>query len=479
MIFCGLLLAALLVALAVLDSLRILLHLYVLAGLALLLFAFNEIATEWLTKWAVRQRIVLLDARWKASVARGSMFYLLSVVGLDQYSTTLFSVLWLCSLVPLLCLPFTAVYPGTLPAGAALAAVVATFAGAFSPSMGIPLALAMGTLAVWRIHRARTRAQKPEVVKTEEEAELERVPGWQRGLLSVAQVLFTAVSIAVSVYWVMLSMNPFWASESEVSKYGPLHRFPPAVSLHVRRVAGVADLEPFRHEPWATPLVIKPNVCTTSSENVQLCHDYDCLVSYVTDLQARAGPEKAKQLSWVVQDYCPAQEAVVFYYRYPYFRRGAIKNIGVRRPAIHTADEQGAALQAKYFPTSYEEGSAAMTAFFDGLADRIPGFSGGRFDVMLEGGLEAAQRGQGIRVLETNIFPLGCIEEKGSGDTWWEATRQSARRLRTTLMQFWFGAYHILSGRQRSLPVLASKVPQLVRRFELCNHNHENLWAVP
>lgn len=477
MIVGGLLLAIQLVVLAALDSLRILVHLYVFAGITLLLFALNEVVVDWITKWAGRRKAVLLDARWKAYVALGSVFYLLSAVGLDQYSTTLFSVLWLCSLVPLLCLLFMAAYPGTLPAGAAVAALVATFAGVFSLWMGISLALALGLFAFWRIRDARSKAMRPDLLKTEEEAGLEQIPSWQRGLLSVGQVLFTAVSIAVSVYWVMLSMNPFWASEPEVSKYGPLHRFPPAVSLHVHRVATVDDLEPLKDGPW--PRVIKPNVCTTSSTNVQLCRDYDCLVNYITDLKAKAGPEKAKQLSWVVQDYCHAQEAVVFYYRYPYFRHGSIKNIGIRRPAIHTGDSNGAALQAKYFPMRYEEGSAAMTAFFDGLADRIPGFSGGRFDVMLEAGLEAAQRGEGIRVLETNIFPLGCIEEKGSGATWWEGTCQSARRLRTTLLQLWFGAYHILSGRQRSLPVIAAKVPQLVRRFELCDHNFETLWAVP
>lgn len=481
-LFCFLLLGILMIVLAVLDSMRILFHLYVFAMITAILVLLNEAAIKSINKWALRRKTVLLDTRWKAYLALGSMFYLLSVVSLDQYSTTLFSVLWLSSLVPLLCLPFTGVYPGTVSAVLVLVTVVATCLSILNVTIGILLALILAIFTFWQIKKGLSQSQQLELMKREEEVELERMPRWKRSLLSVTYLVFTGLSIAIIVYWIMLSMNYFWAFESEVSKYGPLHRFPKPVSLHVRRVASVADLEPFRHTPWSMPLVIKPNVCTTSSTNVQLCQDYACLSHYITELQELAGPQKASQLSWVIQDYCAAQEAVVFYYRYPYWRRGSIKNIGIRKQATHTArtaDIKGDALQAKYFPVLYYEGSAAMTAFFDSLANRIPGFSGGRFDIMLEDGLEAAQKGEGIRVLETNIFPLGCIDEKANGDTWWSAIRQSVRRYRTALLQMWFGAYNILSGRQRFFPVLLAKVPRLFRRYQLCDHNHENLWAVP
>ncbi|OQR89581.1 hypothetical protein ACHHYP_06193 [Achlya hypogyna] len=285
-------------------------------------------------------------------------------------------------------------------------------------------------------------------------------------------LLATTVTVGAACFgiWVVLSMNPFWLRANEVSKFDALHYLDPDATLDATRIGSRADLQQwYAAAPRQFPYVIKPNVCTTSSAGVRLCHDVACLETYVA--QREATGTRQDDTSWVIQKAATGLEAVVFFYKYPYGGRGEIKTIGLRDKSREEGAD-GNDLRANYFTSNGEHlRTDAFLEYFRNITDHFPGYSGGRFDVILES--EAlAREGRGIGVVEVNIFPLGDIDEKK--DTW----TAKLRALRTLGLQFWMGYTTILGGYQPDPLVVVKNISRLVERYYQCQ-NHENLYAVP
>ena len=299
---------------------------------------------------------------------------------------------------------------------------------------------------------------------------------------TIFSLLITAVTGLVLAYWIILSINPFWMrAKNGASKYETLHRLPHDVNLRVREVSSLKDLEFFKRNIKSFPVVIKPSICTTNSRNVVRCDNYKCLKEYLSK-RIEEGPledgENGEKGSWVIQEYASEIEGVVFYYKMPYMTRGAIKNVGIRQesvksPAASDEDSTNKSLTARYWPEKFRQDfSPEFKAFFDDLASKIPGYNGGRFDIMLAS--DKLQDPRDISVLELNVFFLGCIEEKKIKSVWDEL-----RRIRTSLMQFYIGIVNIVGGYNfLSFWGILVRVPELFSRAQMCG-NHEHLFAKP
>ncbi len=279
-----------------------------------------------------------------------------------------------------------------------------------------------------------------------------------------------ALLISVGVfYWVLLSINPFWMRAERISKFETLDRLPHDQNLRVREVSSLADLAYYKKRLNSFPMVIKPSICTTNSRNVMKCDNFKCLELYLKEqLQ-----EIPKGGAWVIQEYSKGHEGVVFYYKFPYQSGGAIKNIGIRGDAIKDKFESGTSLTSKYWPGEFKtDFSEDYVKYFDKLAAKVPGFNGGRFDVMLPD--TELKNPRGIEVLELNVFFLGCIEEKKT-----KSVLDELRRLRTSIFQLYVGVVNIVAGyNYLSAFGIVLKIPELVNRTFMCQ-NHEHLLAKP
>jgi hypothetical protein len=449
------------------DDMKIVAHLLV----ASVILSFLYLAYSWTVRFVSKQFYPKMERAglW----INASVFGVLTVVGWVPFTgipKAIVNTVAIYALVPVLMEPFEMIYHWIYPVLFTGAILVLMLFGPLNWLIGSVLLAMLIPIDLYMLWPQR---KKHELMLTEDEVERENYSRSTRVNLTVISVFTFVVSISLSVYWIILSMNCFWTYAEEVSKYETLHRFPESVSLHVHRVRDVSDLS--KYKGMSTPVVIKPSVCTTSSRNVKVCRDYKCLVDYVTKHKAEKPQAQSAKLSWVVQDFCDKEEAVVFYYRYPYMKSGAIKNIGLRRAARNKGDK----LSANYFPVSYVEPTPELVEFFDRMADAVPGYTGGRFDIMMES-WEQAKKGRGIYILETNVFLLDSIDEKPHHlHPFKEALSRALRRFRTVILQFWFGIYNILAGYQRNLFIVLAKVKDLHERYVLCDYNHEHLIAKP
>ena len=296
---------------------------------------------------------------------------------------------------------------------------------------------------------------------------------------TAAALFITTIIGVIIIYWIVLSINPFWMRASRISKYETLHRLPHDANMRVREVSSLADLKFYKKNIKSFPVVIKPSICTTNSRNVMKCDNYKCLEKYLTKNIAE-GPlgngENGDKGAWVIQEYSTDIEGVVFYYKLPYMNNGAIKNIGVRDESLKgsvTKDASGNTLTAKYWPQVFRKDfSPDFVKYFDDLASKIPGYSGGRFDVMLTS--DKLQDPRGVAILEMNVFFLGCIEEKVTNSVWDEI-----KRLRTSLVQLYIGIVNIIAGYNfLSFWGISLKMPELFSRAIMCG-NHEHILAKP
>jgi len=91
----------------------------------------------------------------------------------------------------------------------------------------------------------------------------------------------------------------------------------------------------------------------------------------------------------IVQEYVGGAEFGVFYYRRPSERRGRIFSI-----------------TEKKFPAMFLDGGWVLTpeveARFDAIAQTFDGFYFGRFDVRVDGGINAFRAGHGFKIIELN-----------------------------------------------------------------------------
>ena len=57
--------------------------------------------------------------------------------------------------------------------------------------------------------------------------------------------------------------------------------------------------------------------------------------------------------AWVIQEYAPNTEGVVFYYKLPYMSKGYIKNIGIREESEKIPGKKNTPLTAQYWPETF------------------------------------------------------------------------------------------------------------------------------
>lgn len=292
-------------------------------------------------------------------------------------------------------------------------------------------------------------------------------------------LLLTLITSIIILYWIMLSINPFWMRADRISKYETLHRLPHDTNLRVREVSSLADLKFYKKNIKSFPVVIKPSICTTNSRNIMKCDNYKCLEDYLTELIAE-GPlgdgMNGDKLAWVIQEYSPNLEGVVFYYKLPYMSSGAIKNIGIRDESVKgpsNQDSSGNTLTARYWPGEFRtDFSPEYVKYFNDLASKIPGYNGGRFDVMLPS--DKLQDPRGLAVLELNVFFLGCIDEKSP-----KSLPNDLRRIRTSIAQLYIGIVNIVAGYNFSnFWGILIKLPDLFSRAIMCG-NYEHIMAKP
>lgn len=303
---------------------------------------------------------------------------------------------------------------------------------------------------------------------------------WKEVSITAAALITTILASSIIVYWVMLSINPFWMRAHRISKYETLHRLPHDVNLSVREVSSLEDLKFYKTKlSKQFPVVIKPSICTTNSRNVQKCSDYKCLETYLRE-RITNGPRynqmNGDKGAWVIQEYAPNTEGVVFYYKLPYMSKGYIKNIGIREESEKIPGKKNTPLTAQYWPETFRtDFSPKYLEFFNELASKIPGYTGGRFDIMLPPSYTSElDDPRGTTVLELNVFFLGCIQEKTVESFWDEI-----KIIRTSLMQFYIGIVNIVGGYNfLGFWGIAMKVPELVSRAIMCG-NHEHLMAKP
>lgn len=299
-------------------------------------------------------------------------------------------------------------------------------------------------------------------------------------IFKTAGALFLTLKTGIVIlYWIMLSINPFWMRADRISKYETLHRLPHDTNLRVREVSSLADLKFYKKNIKSFPIVIKPSICTTNSRNIMKCDNYKCLEDYLTKRIAE-GPlgdgKNGDQVAWVIQEYSANLEGVVFYYKLPYMNSGAIKNIGIRDESVKgplNQDASGNTLTARYWPGKFRtDFSPEYIKYFDDLASKIPGYNGGRFDVMLPS--DKLQDPRGLAVLELNVFFLGCIDEKSPKSFW-----NDLKRIRTSIAQLYIGVVNIVAGYNFSnFWGILMKMPDLFSRAIMCG-NHEHIMAKP
>lgn len=179
--------------------------------------------------------------------------------------------------------------------------------------------------------------------------------------------------------------------------------------------------------------------------------------------------------SWIVQDAADGIELVVFFFHYPYYKKGFVKSVGLRDKAksYSLSNSNGTDLEANYFTKPANHlATPKFVQFFNDITANFTRYTGGRFDVIVKDLKEATTAGTGIYVLEGNIFPLGDIEEKI------DTVSMKIRAIRTMMLQLWMGFITVVGGYQSNPMTLLRNLPRLIQRYYQC-HNHENLWAVP
>lgn len=432
-------------------------------------------------------KMTVTDTEVRANTSMIILTYILGCTSGAGLLTAFINLTGICAAVMLIYPILPKFYFPSLYALASIALVTLAILRALHLYLSIPLTLIFAAISIYQFKIVlKTEKSSTNEQDVENVSILTGMPKQSESSLKVeivksaAALILTILSASIIVYWVMLSINPFWMRANRISKYETLHRLPHDVNLSVREVSSLDDLAFYKGKlEHQFPVVIKPSICTTNSRNVQKCSDYRCLEKYLSE-RITNGPlndqRNGDQGAWVIQEYAPKTEGVVFYYKLPYMNKGSIKNIGIREESEKVLGKQNTSLKAQYWPETFRtDFSSKYLDFFDDLASKIPGYTGGRFDIMLPDSYESDLIDpRGTTVLELNVFFLGCIQEKTPKSFWDEL-----KTIRTSLMQIYIGIVNIVGGYNfLSLWGIAIKVPELVSRARLCG-NHEHLMAKP
>lgn len=136
-------------------------------------------------------------------------------------------------------------------------------------------------------------------------------------------------------FWCLVSVNTFWMQDEPYTKSQVLSYLPPDVSLGHRTVRHEDDLASIGPDEY--PIVLKPDICTRGGAGVSPIDNANQAAAYISE-RDKTRPEHLSVLQTL---HTSGNEAVLFYYRFPYSSRGWIKTIWVKRS--HVTDR-------KFFP---------------------------------------------------------------------------------------------------------------------------------
>ena len=470
------------------DELGIVKHIWI-AGLAA--FSTFKLHREYILP-AVLTKMSVTDSDFRANSYIVIFSYILGSTSGAGLLTAFINLIGMSAAVSLIHPFLPKCYSASLYALLSITSLTLAFFKALHLYLSVPLAVVSTAISVYKFKSAfnpEKSSANEDGVDVESVSILTGLPKvtvfssksvWKEIFKTTTALILTGLGASIVLYWIMLSINPFWMLSHRISKYEPLHRLPHDVNLSVREVSSLQDLEMYRNKlEKQFPVVIKPSICSTNSRYVKKCSDYKCLEKYLRERIANGPLNDQKNgdiVAWVIQDYVHSTEGVVFYYKLPYWSKGAIKNIGIRTESTKIPGKRNTSLNAQYWPETFRtDFSKKYLEFFDDLASKIPGYTGGRFDVMLPSSFDSDLIDpRGTTVLELNIFFLGCIQEKNPKSVWGEL-----KRIRTSLMQIYIGIVNIVGGYNfLSFWGIARKVPELVSRAIVCG-NHEHLMAIP
>lgn len=472
--FCISLLILFAVAASFFDDMGVLKHVWLASLFGFLVFQFYKHII--LPK--LDAELISRHSKLKANIFAISVAYILSSMSGAGLITAFLNLVCISATITTITPMLPRYY---FPTGFAIASLVFFVLAIFQVLhylISIPVALLLAIASYYSFKSASKSQEKYELAELD--IEDANVISTKLEIFKTAgALLLTLITSIVVLYWIMLSINPFWMRANRISKYETLHRLPHDTNLRVREVSSLADLKFYKKNIKSFPVVIKPSICTTNSRNIMKCDNYKCLEDYLTKRIADGPLDDGKngdKLAWVIQEYSPNLEGVVFYYKLPYMNSGAIKNIGIRAESAKgpsNQDSSGNTLTASYWPGRFRtDFSPEYVKYFDDLASKIPGYNGGRFDVMLPS--NKLQDPRGLAVLELNVFFLGCIDEKSP-----KSFLNDLRRIRTSIAQLYIGIVNIVAGYNFSnFWGILIKMPELFSRAIMCG-NYEHIMAKP
>lgn len=256
------------------------------------------------------------------------------------------------------------------------------------------------------------------------------------GLLLAPCILLLSM---ISYYWITVSMNTFWMHPYGLTRIFPMNHLNHNIVLDAIEISSFSEVQQ-NLSSFKFPLWIKSNYCSNRMEN---CSSLECIQNFMKET-----PEES---SWIIQRFEEGQEVSVFYFRFPYSKKGKIKSISLKRfDAYENAD---------YLIN--EE----LVAHFDSVADSIPGFNAGIFDCVMQSNLKDSF------IQQITSIPSECMDELRD-----ESWRKKFRLARTCALQYWIAASSIMIGKSH-LTAFVEKMPEFIKKCGKCGQ--KNLFNNP
>jgi hypothetical protein len=369
-----------------------------------------------------------IEPGWKSHGILFASYYILSWIPFTGMLKVLVNLFAISGFYALLRLPFIdylllEMYP-IFWTGLAF---FATAFGYVHWMLGIPLICTLGSWCariIYREHLDRKRNGRHDLGR--------------RVKVSLLSMITFLVLGSFTIWWVLSSANIFYTVQDNPTRLTLYSKLAPG-SVAKHTAGGVSALAP--------GISGRVRASSCPARKASIVHSNSQLQSAI-----------AKTPHPVVFEYpSSAQEATVFYYRYPYLSYGTVKSLGYQTLVLGKTE------------THYIPGTEDMGRFFDNALQKMPGFSGGLFDVILLDGVDGAKEGKGIFIVDIETFPVGSPDETfDPTDGILGAALKSARRIRTGLMQLWMGIYNVMAGNQINVFRLMFRLPRFISRAYTC-----------
>jgi len=284
-------------------------------------------------------------------------------------------------------------------------------------------------------------------------------------------------------WWCLVSVSTFWMMQDTYTKADVLKYIPPQYSLGAEVIRNEWDIE--KIPPSAYPVFFKPNQCTGEARGISPIDNIEQAREYLKIRNAER-PER----STVMQHFHnTGGEAVIIYYRYPYFSKGYVKTCWLKVNKVYFTQyglrdriikAVGGPADYMFYtrdkvPTPIRDDIAQspdVIEALDKIARGIPGLTVCRFDVKYETE-EDLKRGK-FYVIEIDMPTFGDRREKeGASD----ASRGKSnfflamQQARTVALWFYIGFLNIVMGNAPGPIDSAIAVPKLVTIANLCDYH--------